>query len=152
MVESSKLEEIKELAARLLCVLGIEARLEAVENPPGAFAIKLSGENLGILIGRYGETLLNLETVLRLMVWRALGEGLTVTVDVGGYRKEREGRLLGMSQRAADKVRFLQTPVALPPMSSYERRLIHVALSEEKGICTESSGEGYERRVVVKPV
>ena len=72
-------------------------------------------------------------------------------MEAGGYRKAREEDLLARAYEAADKARFLLKEVSFPAMSSYERRLIHTALGEEKGVYTQSRGEGRERHLVVIP-
>ena len=127
------------------------ANVAVAEGEEESFQIDINGEDLGALIGYHGETLSSLQLFLNLLVHRKIGEWRRVLVDIGGYRKEREQKLFDLARRTADKVRFLQTPVTLTPMPSFERRLVHMALGEEEGVETESKGEGWERRVVVKP-
>jgi spoIIIJ-associated protein len=143
-------QEIKKTTEDLLARLGITAQVK-VSVGEDAVAVDLRGDDLGILIGHHGETLASLRHLLGLMLFRQRGEWLPLNLDVDGYRKEREERLLEMAARTADKVRFLQTEVALPPMPAFERRILHMALAKDDSVSTESIGEGWERRVVVKP-
>jgi spoIIIJ-associated protein len=103
------------------------------------------------IIGYHGEGLSGLQLFLNLAAHKKLGEWRRILVDIGGYRREREQKLYELAQRTADRVRFLQTPVTLNPMPAFERRLVHLALTGDDTIETESVGEGWERRVVVKP-
>ncbi len=151
MVEEDKIQVVKGAAEELLGKLGLTADVAVTEGEEESFQIDINGEDLGALIGYHGETLSSLQLFLNLLVHRKIGEWRRVLVDIGGYRKEREQKLFDLARRTADKVRFLQTPVKLTPMPAFERRLVHLALSEEAEVKTESEGEGWERRVVVKP-
>ncbi|NIT03691.1 KH domain-containing protein [Candidatus Saccharibacteria bacterium] len=108
-------------------------------------------EDTPLLIGFHGQTLNSLQTILRTMAFRAFGEVPSVLVEVGDYRRNREEEITRRALEAADKTRFLLKEVSFPAMSAYERRIIHIALSGEKGVRTESRGEGRERHVVVVP-
>ena len=152
MVEEDKIKVVKGAAEELLAKLGLAADVSVSEGEEKSFQIDINGEELGALIGYHGETLSSLQLFLNLLVHRKIGEWRRVLVDIGGYRKERERKLFDLARRTADRVRFLQTPVTLTPMPAFERRLVHMALGEEEGVETESTGEGWERRVVVKPV
>ena len=151
MAEEDKIKIITETVKELLGKLGLVAEVAVAEGEEESFQVDINGEDLGALIGYHGETLSSLQLFLNLLVHRKIGEWRRVLVDIGGYRKEREQKLFDLAQRTADKVRFLQAPVTLTPMPAFERRLVHMALGEEEGIETESMGEGWERRVVVKP-
>ena len=151
MAEEDKIKIITETVKELLGKLGLVAEVAVAEGEEESFQVDINGEDLGALIGYHGETLSSLQLFLNRLVHRKIGEWRRVLVDIGGYRKEREQKLFDLAQRTADKVRFLQAPVTLTPMPAFERRLVHMALGEEEGIETESMGEGWERRVVVKP-
>jgi spoIIIJ-associated protein len=151
MVGEDKIEMIKGVVEELLGKLGTAAEVIVSEGEEGGFKVDINGEDLGALIGYHGEGLSALQLFLNLAVHKKLGEWRRILVDIGGYRQEREQKLYELARRTADRVRFLQTPVTLNPMPSFERRLIHMALGEEEGVETESTGERWERRVVVKP-
>lgn len=104
-----------------------------------------------LLIGFHGQTLNAIQTILRTLTFRNFDESPSILVEVGDYREQREEELRRRALEAADKARFLLKEVSFPAMSSYERRVIHVILSEEKGVKTESRGEGRERHIVVTP-
>lgn len=152
MVESDKSEIIIETIEELLGRLGTTAAVRVSKDEEGNLKTDLSGKDLGILIGFHGETLSSLQLILNLLVHQKLGEWTRILLDVEGYRLEREARIAELARRTADRVRFLQTPVTLTPMPSFERRLVHLALSEDQTVETESIGEGWGRKVIVKPV
>lgn len=151
MVKEDKIKVVKEVVEELLGKVGLTAEVSVSEGEEESFVVDIAGEELGALIGYHGETLSSLQLFLNLLVHRKIGEWWRVLVDIGGYRKDREQKLFDLAQRTADRVRFLQAPVTLTPMPAFERRLVHLALSEDKGVKTESEGDGWERRVVVKP-
>ena len=151
-MSKNHLKTIEKKTKDLIDKLGVLAEVSVSKTEEKSYRIDLDGEDLGILIGYHGGTLSALQAILGLMVYKNLGEWVRVLVNVGDYREMREEKLTELAHRAADKVRFLQSPITLPPMSSFERRLVHTALAERGDeIVTESVGEGSERRVVVKP-
>lgn len=150
---ADNLKKIEKITKDLIEKLGVSAKISVSQTEEKSYRVDLDGEDLGVLIGYHGETLSALQLILGLMVYKNLGEWVRVLVNVGDYREMREQKLTELAHRAADKVRFLQAPITLPPMSSFERRLVHTALSERNNeVVTESVGGGSERRVVVKPV
>ena len=151
MGEEDKINIIADAVKELLGKLGLAAEVAVSEGEEESFRVDINGEELGALIGYHGETLSSLQLFLNLLTHRKISEWRRVLVDIGGYRRERERKLFDLARRTADRVRFLQTPVTLTPMPAFERRLVHVALGEDNDIETESTGEGWERRVVVKP-
>ncbi len=113
--------------------------------------LEVLGDDLGILIGRRGETLSSLQFLLNLMVGRRLQSWVRVLVDVEGYRARREETLRSLANRVADRVRRTGQTIALEPMPPNERRIVHLALQDSPHVTTESSGFGEERRVNVMP-
>jgi spoIIIJ-associated protein len=113
--------------------------------------IDIKGEDLGILIGPRGETLDSLQFISRLMVSHKLHRRVNFVVDVEGFRRRREQALTRLAERMADKVRQRGEPIALEPMSAYERRIIHMTLRGAPDVYTESTGEGKQRRVRIFP-
>ncbi len=111
--------------------------------------LDVEGDDLGLLIGRRGETLQALQYLLNLMASRKLKQNVFFTVDVEGYRQRREKTLLQLARRTADQVKRTQTSVTLDPMPPNERRIIHMALSEDRYVSTASVGEGDNRKVSV---
>jgi spoIIIJ-associated protein len=113
--------------------------------------LDVAAEDTGLLIGRRGETLANLQFLLNACLTQQLGRSTRVIVDVEHYRDRREQSLRGIAMRAADRVRREHRPFTLAPMPPNERRIIHLALQESPYVATESTGEGMERRVVISP-
>jgi spoIIIJ-associated protein len=108
-------------------------------------------EAMGLLIGRRGETLRSLQFLLNLLVSRRVQKWPQIVVDVGNYRQRRQESLEGLARRMAERVRQTGRPIMLEPMAAYERRIVHLALREDKTIYTESSGEGENRKIVIFP-
>lgn len=108
-------------------------------------------EAMGLLIGRRGETLRSLQFLLNLLVSRRVQRWPQIVVDVGNYRQRRQESLEGLARRMAERVRQTGRPIMLEPMAAYERRIVHLALREDKSIYTESSGEGENRKIVIFP-
>lgn len=112
--------------------------------------IRLTGENIGIIIGRRGETLDALQYLLSLVVNRHSEGYRRVVLDVSDYRAKREETLRRLAQRVADKVNKTRRSITLEPMNPYERRIIHSTLQEFQNIETGSIGEEPNRKVVVR--
>jgi spoIIIJ-associated protein len=150
-LEKEKLKTIQKLTSQLLKLLGVEAQLEIAQDKEGTLHLQLETEDPGILIGYHGETLASLQLILAMMLYRQINEWTRVLVNVGDYQQRRRQTLEKMALSAAQRVKFSGEEHALPPMSSAERRLIHLALANEQEVETESEGEDRERRVIIKP-
>ncbi|MCC6628021.1 MAG: protein jag [Chloroflexi bacterium] len=149
----------QETVQEMLTHMGIAARVTlrdrrhlylSPDDPPTS-ALDVQGNNLGVLIGRKGETLVALQYVANLIVNRRTDQWTRVLVDVGGYRRRREESLEGLAQRVAYRVVQSNRPVTLEPMPANERRVIHMALKDHGQVITESSGEGEQRKVTISP-
>jgi spoIIIJ-associated protein len=149
-MEEKKLKLVEGVLREILDNLRIKADFK-LEEKQGAVFVSIETPTPGILIGYHGRTIAALQRILSLIVYRRLKEWLKIVVDVGGYRQKREEVLKRMALSLAQKVKFSGQEQELPPMSSPERRIIHLALSGDSEITTESRGEGKERRVVIKP-
>ena len=103
------------------------------------------------LIGQSGSNLNDFQRILRLLITKKNPEAPLILLDINGYREKREAFLRDLSQELADQVIKTKKSVMLQPMSSYERRIIHLELAERSDIVTESIGEGPERRIVIRP-
>lgn len=149
----SGLERIKDLTESLLTSLGVsEYQLEIdrdLENELVCVSIDL--EDPGMMIGFKGRTLNSFQQILSLMINNSPEEYQRILVDINNYRQEQDDRLREVASRAAEKAVETGQEVRLLPMSSYERRLIHMTLSDDPQIETYSEGEGSSRRIVIKP-
>lgn len=114
------------------------------------FTLNLDGDDSAIVIGRHGETLKALEFVTNL-IYRTDQQLPKIRFDCGGYRVRREESLMRLADSVAKEVLQKNAPVSLEPMSSWERRVIHMALQDNKAITTTSDGEEPMRRITVRP-
>lgn len=135
---------------------GMGIRSEVVVRPGQSeegpeFVLDIVGADLGILIGRRGETLRDLEYVTRLIVAQQVHHIVRFAVDVEGYRARRERVLKELAKRMADRVRQNRQPITLEAMPPHERRIVHITLREHSTVRTQSIGEGDHRRVMILP-
>jgi spoIIIJ-associated protein len=121
------------------------------EGKPPTVILDILGDDLGILIGRRGETLAALQYITRLMVSRKTRRWHPLVVDVEQYKVRRERSLRRLAQRMAERVSFSRKPVALEAMPAYERRIVHLALRDHPSVTTKSVGEGDQRKVTIIP-
>jgi spoIIIJ-associated protein len=122
---------------------------EETSSPPLMFDI--SGDDLGLLIGRRGQTLAALQYIERLIVAQKVGSSVPLVLDVNGYKKRRYESLRTLAQHVAEQVAVSQRPCALEPMPAYERRIVHLALASHPEVMTQSVGFGDARKVTVVP-
>jgi spoIIIJ-associated protein len=156
---SPEVELAADYLRSLLDLMGIKAAV-SVRRPETAAdglgrataVLDIEGdEDLGLLIGRRGATLAALQYLVNVMVTRRLNTRVLVTVDVEHYHRRREETLRNLARRMADRVRQSRRPVTLEPMPAAERRIIHLALSEDPQVTTASIGSGDQRKVVIRP-
>lgn len=123
--------------------------IDEYEGDEGELILDITAPDLAVLIGRHGRTLESLQTIVSLLVSRKLGFRYPVSVDVEGYKSRRHDKVIGMATSAASRAVSQGRSINLPPMSAYERRLVHIALREDDRIDTHSEGVEPERRVVI---
>jgi spoIIIJ-associated protein len=123
----------------------------AEEEEEPSLILDVTGDDLGILIGRRGETLRALQYMTRLMLSRRLERWEPVVVDVESYRVRRRRSLRQLAQRMAERVAFSRQQVVLEAMPANERRIVHIALRKHPQVITQSIGEGERRRVTIVP-
>ena len=148
-------EAAKSVLETLLSLLEIPAFVESsTEGEEGVISpitLDVKGEDLGILIGRRGQTLASLQYMVRLIVGHQTQVGLPIIVDVEGYKGRRYETLRKLAWRIAEQVRDTKSPFPLEPMPAFERRIIHITLADSPDVTTESSGFGEVRKVVIRP-
>jgi spoIIIJ-associated protein len=146
-----------ELLSETVRLMGFDAEVVASWEDPDAdnddryLLLNLHGRDLGALIGRRGETLGNLQYLLRLMVNQRLHQWKNIVVDVEQYRQHRAEHLMQLALRSAEQVAKTGRPLSLEPMPPNERRIIHLALRDNASVYTESSGEGERRKIQILP-
>jgi spoIIIJ-associated protein len=148
----------KEVLGELLRLIGVHAAVEAYvseeladEGQPAPIVLNITGEDLGILIGRRGETLRALQYLLRLMVSHRVKHWTNLVVDVESYLSRRRHALESLAHRVADQAVRSGRTQSLEPMPPYERRLVHIALRKHPRVTTQSVGEGERRKVTIVP-
>ena len=133
----------------ILRYMNIHATVQVRSTNPLTLNIHGINENLGLLIGRRGETLSSLQLLVNLIVGHRTRHRMRIIVDAENYRQRREENLRSLAQRVAQQVRNYRRSIALEAMPPHERRIVHIALADSKDISTESIGEGDARRVVI---
>jgi len=128
-----------------------DAFVEDVAGEESQVLVSITVANPAGLIGFRGRNLAAIQLVLSLIVKNKLGEWVRVLLDINDYRHEQKERLTNMALSLAEKVKATGKEVMMANMSSYERRLCHMALVEIEGITSDSEGEGEERHIVIKP-
>lgn len=130
---------------------GITAQIDEYEGDDGEIILDVVGDDLGVLIGRHGKTLDAIQTLVAAIAHRKSGVRYPVLVDIEGYRNRRRVKLEEIAHRAADRASRQHTAVNLRPMSSYERKVIHMCLRDDLRVTTASEGDEPYRQVVVLP-
>jgi spoIIIJ-associated protein len=143
--------QIQQLSQDFLSRLNIVGTITVDMDESGAYRVNIQTEETGLLIGFHGRTLESFQMILGMIVAKIVGSWQRVYVNVGDYREKREEALMYMAQRAAERALATGRPVELSHLSSSERRVIHVTLSGDDRVTTESSGEGSERKLVITP-
>ena len=126
-----------------------DSPIDEYEGDEGELILDITAPDLAVLIGRHGRTLESLQALVSLLVSRKLGFRYPVSIDVEGYKSRRHDKVIGMAKSAAARAVAQGRTVNLPPMSAYERRLVHIALRDDDLIDTHSEGVDPERRVVI---
>lgn len=147
-------EDVSQTAAHLireiLVNMGIPAQVEVFKRTDHII-LNITGDDLGRIIGRRGQTLNSLQYLMNLAVNKGRTEKERIIVDVAGYRRKREESLKRLALRSADRVKRYGKKEILYPMSPYERRIVHLALQNNDDIMTYSEGEEPHRRVIISP-
>ena len=155
--QSEAITAAREVLEKLLDLMDIEADVTPstefpIEGDDGMVdfdSLNIEGEDLGILIGRRGQTLASLQYIVRLILCYQTQEKLPIIIDVEGYKRRRYDSLRALAHRIAEQVKVRRRPFTLEPMSAFERRIIHLTLANDPDIGTESNGIGEARKVVI---
>jgi spoIIIJ-associated protein len=151
-VETPSREDVEitvDVLQHILRYMNIHATVQVRSNSPLTLNIHGIHENLGLLIGRRGETLAALQLLVSLIVGHRTKHRMRIVIDAENYRERREENLRSLALRVAQQVRNYRRSIALEAMPPHERRIVHIALSDSRDISTESIGEGEARRVVI---
>ncbi len=157
--ENDVAESAKRVLETLLSGMGVLASVVPGAQPLGEGEIEatapvgfdIQGDDLGILIGRRGETLACLQYMVRLIMAHRMKAWQPILIDVDGYKQRRFEALRSLALRMAEQVKVKKVPFTLKPMPAYERRIIHLTLADHPDVVTQSVGEGEARKVVILP-
>lgn len=149
----NKVKIVEELANELLSLMGTKAKAKAsLDKENQAIVINIdTSEETGLLIGRRGETLNSIQAILGMMMRQKFDEWTRIIVNVGDYREKQEDYLKTIAEQAAAKAKETGEPQPIYNLTAGQRRVIHLALSEDPDVETESTGEEDERYLIVKP-
>ena len=143
--------EVREILDRILEAIGIRARIEIREDDETLLATIAGGE-LGLVIGKHGQTIDAIQYLINAIVWRGQGdERKPVVIDAAGYRARREATLDSLAVRSAERAASSGREVELDPMTAVERKIVHVRLKDFPGVTTRSEGTEPNRFVVIEP-
>jgi len=156
---SDTVEATKSVLETLLSKMGVPATVVPCTEPleeeeigiTTDIAFDIKGDDLGILIGRRGETLACLQYMVKLIMAHRGNAWLPIFIDVDGYKERRYRALRSLALRMAEQVKVKRTPFTLEPMPAFERRIIHLTLADDPDVTTESTGMGEARKVVILP-
>jgi len=150
LTEEDVVSRVTEVLDTLLGLMGAQGKVEVLSDEL-PLALNINGDDLGILIGRRGQTLVALEYVTKLIVVQRLKAWVPLTIDVGGYKKHRRDSLQKLALYLAEQVKSRRRAMPMEPMPADERRIIHLALADHPDVTTQSIGEGENRKVVILP-
>jgi spoIIIJ-associated protein len=146
---------IKEIVQDLLLKLEVNASIDVTqetdENKEENFKVNINTEETGLLIGRHGEIINSLQLLVGVILYKKLNSWYRIILNVGDYREAREESIKQMAERIVAEVETTGAPVVLPYLTPYERRIIHMLLSDRKTVVSESTGEGKDRRLTIRP-
>lgn len=165
-MDKKEIKIIKNITGKLLKLLDVDGDfkiLEPARNAGKAFAvgtkkseeesveIVLDTKDTGVVIGYHGDTLEGLQLILSLCVARKLGRFVRISIDVGDYKKNRTEWLKTLALETKERVSSSGKEMAIPELKSWERRIIHLLLQDDKEVISESQGEGRDRILVISP-
>ncbi|OGM28016.1 hypothetical protein A3D00_03120 [Candidatus Woesebacteria bacterium RIFCSPHIGHO2_02_FULL_38_9] len=151
-----KVDETKvvgELANELLSLMGVKATTEVSQDKESdSLRVEINaGEETGLLIGSHGLTLTAIQSFLGLALKQKTGEWKRITVDIGEYKQKQEEYFVNLARETAKRAKSTGKPQYLYNLTAEQRRIIHMSLTDNKEVKTESFGEGQERYLVVSP-
>ena len=131
--------------------LSEEFSVIGADGEASSIGLNIEGEDLGILIGRRGQTMVSLQHIIRLIMSHKMDIRIPIVLDVEGYKQRRCEGLRTLANKLADQVRTRRLPFTMEPMTAFERRVIHLTLAGHPDVTTESTGLGDGRKVVILP-
>ncbi len=149
--ELEPVEALEELLEEVVDALGLDAEIH-IEERDGVISGRLEGEDVGLFIGRHGQTIDAVQHLAQRVVFPDGPSSVRVVIDANGYRERRAEALRAEAEDAADRAIASGKPVELDPLPPFERRIVHEYLRERGGVETHSEGNEPERFLVVSPL
>lgn len=148
-------EKIKEIISAIAGFMDLDCQIDVKREEENSranlMALVYTPENAKFLIGKNGQNLKALEHIIKVVVLKNNRDVNNISLDVNDYKKSRASHVIELAKEVVGRVRNLQKAEALTPMSSYERKIIHMELASYPDVTTESVGEGPQRRIIIKP-
>ena len=151
MLDKENLEKAKKIVKEFFQRMTIEGEIEILPPKDETLSINLKIEDPQILIGEKGQTLFEIQHLLKAILKREISENFYIDLDINDYKKKKIEYLKDLARSVADEVSLTKKERILSPMPAYERRIIHLEIAGRKDVTTESIGQEPERRVVIRP-
>jgi len=151
MLSQSDVEKIKKTTREFFKKMTFEVEIEFLPQKDQTFPINLKSDEPQILIGEGGQTLNEIQHLLKTILKRKITEPFFIDLDISDYKKKKIEYLKELAKSVADEVVLTKKEKQLAPMPAYERRIIHLELAERREVTSESIGREPERKVVVRP-
>ncbi len=143
-------EEIKEVIENLFNKIDPDIKVDFILKEERSVEINARIKDPQVFIGEKGQTLIDTERLLKIIVRKKVKETVFISLDINGYKKRKLDYLKDLALEAADEVSLTGIEKKFPPMPAYERRVVHMVLSDKEDVTTESVNEGGERRVIIR--
>lgn len=152
-IDKKVITEIKEISDKLIKFLGVDADADvSADKDNDAVVVNISSEEeTGLLIGAKGENLIAIQSVIGMIAKQKLGGWIRIVVNIGDWREKQEEYLQGLAQQAANRAKETGDAQTLYNLNATQRRIIHMFLSDDSDIETESMGEGSDRFLIIRP-
>lgn len=151
MIQRDMFEEIKRIVKEFFEKTTFNVEVEVLPQKDLTIPINLKTDEPQILIGEGGQTLFEIQHLLKAILRKKIEENFYIDLDINGYKKKKNDYLKELARSVADEVFLTKKEKVLAPMSAHERRIIHLELAGRSDVITESIGEEPERRLVIKP-
>lgn len=155
MIEEKELETVKEIITDFFLKAGFDVDVEAsssTRDSEDILDVEIKTSEAQNLIGKQGLVLADIQLLLRKVIKKKTEKEFYLSLDIDGYKRNKESYLRSVAQSIADEVSRTRQQKELPYTSSFDRRIVHMELADRKDVITESIGEGEERRIVIKPI
>lgn len=151
MLNQNNLEEIKKTTEEFFQKITFKVEIEFLPQKELTVPISLKTEEPQVLIGEKGQTLIEIQRLLKAILRKKIKEPFFIDLDINGYKKKKAEYLKELAFSLADEVSLTKKEKTLPPMPAYERRIVHLELASREDITTSSVGQEPERKIIIKP-